>query len=516
MYRVYVEDALAMLQPRRNEINNYERRMAEFEVDDEYLERLKEVLEMRRDMAAELARMLADDPRLMRRLLDRIQGEADTLRDQMSLLAERQKTIAREASAWSSATDQERPALLSAIRAERRSRTAEIAELATVASERFEAWTPFGVSVDDAALREPRDAAKRMVSAAQRLAAAGADDPQRITLGKAVYDAVAQYDAALRRVDVSGDRQALSGHLLNRLAEARKLTTLASSWVQQAKLLDAGDYWQEAAVEQYKLAIETDTLAGKLANLEPQLTAPLPSGSDGVAAISQKTKELLRTLDTEVSANQLSATFAMRRKRDTDAAAKTAAADAAFVKVERLFDEVMRAAIDELDKLPVQDPIASLLQDPTLDELLAMLENEAPLEELLGVPLRPSNLQIIGDWLSRGRGGGGGGGGGGMGQLLAANLNQQQEDAKRRAREAYRQAIARALREQEKAAKKPSDAKPAESKRTEWNTLLSTLEDDLRQGSGRLPPAEYRRAIEYYLSRISRLRTDLDEEDPAE
>ena len=53
----------------------------------------------------------------------------------------------------------------------------------------------------------------------------------------------------------------------------------------------------------------------------------------------------------------------------------------------------MRLAIAELDKLPVQDPVADLLDDPTLDELLAQLEQELPIEELLGIPQRPSNLR---------------------------------------------------------------------------------------------------------------------------
>jgi hypothetical protein len=96
MYRVFVEDSMAMLGPQKPGINDYERKMAEFELDDEYLKRLQEVLKMRRDLQAELAKLLTDDPRLMRRFMDGMMSRGDSLRDQLTLLSERQKQLARE------------------------------------------------------------------------------------------------------------------------------------------------------------------------------------------------------------------------------------------------------------------------------------------------------------------------------------------------------------------------------------------------------------------------------------
>ncbi len=503
MYQVFIEDSLALLTPEDGRINNYQRRLAELEMDDEYLKRLKEVLELQRDMQAELARLLTDDPRLMRRYLDRLTTRNDTLRDQATLLAERQKAISQEAKLWAETDESKRPALLEAIRIDRLSRLTRLAELATLHNERLEAWAPLENTLDDPTLAPLHDLAERAASEALKLAAMPPDQEGRLAEGRKLYATLGKLDAAIRRVEIDGEDAKLATHLLNRLAEVRELTLLASSWIRQTDLLEKGEYWQEAAIEQYKLAMESDTLAGKLAGLERQLAGALPPGSEASDGLAAKANELLTTFDNEVSANQLAATFAMRRGRDAPAVAKTAAADTAFQKVERLFDELMRATLDELDKLPVQDPIAQLLRDPTLDELLAQLENETPLQELLGIPARPSNLRIIGDWMRPGNNGGGGGG------MIAQQLRLQAQAAKRQAQEAYRRALARAKKAEKDAAGKKSK-RVARVKRTEWNTLLSSLRDDLLQGEGRLPPEEYREAIEYYLTRISRLESQAE------
>jgi len=154
----------------------------------------------------------------------------------------------------------------------------------------------------------------------------------------------------------------------------------------------------------------------------------------------------------------------------------------------------MRLAIEELDKLPVQDPVADLLDDPTLDELLAQLEQELPIDELLGIPNRPSNLRIIGDWLRPGSGMGGG-----AAQMVMNQMRQDQERARQQLNRAYQRALARALKEatpQRVAVQQPV-------KLADWNRLVSKLGDDLRQGRDKAPPEQYRRAIEQYFSQIS-------------
>ena len=107
MYRVYIEDTLARLQAERERINSIKRKGVEFDLDEEYLARLKEVLEMRRDLEAELARILSEDPRLLKRFSQSSRSNADTLRDQFTLLARRQSKLTELAGELRSSSDTE-------------------------------------------------------------------------------------------------------------------------------------------------------------------------------------------------------------------------------------------------------------------------------------------------------------------------------------------------------------------------------------------------------------------------
>jgi hypothetical protein len=86
--------------------------------------------------------------------------------------------------------------------------------------------------------------------------------------------------------------------------------------------------------------------------------------------------------------------------------------------------------------------------------------------------------------------------------MIAAQLRRDADRARQNANNAYRQALARALKEQESV--KAERARTL-ALRVEWNKLHSTLSDELLQGKGELLPQEYRRAIEQYFARISRI-----------
>lgn len=503
MYQVFIEDAMISISNSPDPINAYERRLAEFDLDEEYLERLREVLEMRRDLQAELARMLRDDPRLMRRLSDSFQRRGETLRDQMTLLAERQKDLAREGRAWNQADEADRAELLGAIARLRQTRVEEVARQANTIKERFNAWLPLDLKGDNTAFSEVQRSLNDVVNDAARLTATPPEDQTRVQVGRRLYGNVGKLDAALRQVNLGREHGVLDTHLLNRLAETRTLKSQVSSWVRQTTLLEAGQYWEEASIEQYKLAMETDALAGKLATVSSQLAAGVTADPVVAEQIAAHAQSLLKTLDSQLSASQLAAVFAMKRDRPAQAVAKQQQAVEAFDKIEEGFDDLMRMVIDELDKVPPQDPIASLLEDPTLDELMALLENEDDPLEALGIPQRPSNLQTIQDWMRPSARGAGSGGG----RMVTAYLRRQQQEARRRAELAHQEAIARALKEQERLVR-PQRTAPMEATSTDWNQLLSTLPDDLRQAQGEMLPQEYRRMIEQYLSRISRLQPE--------
>lgn len=515
LYSVYLEDALALLLPNQSGINNYERRIAEMEFDDEYLSRLQEVLEMQEEMRAELAKLMSDDPRLMQRFMNLTLTRTDTLRDQLTLLKEEQKAVAREVQAWAASTGEDREALIEAVKQVRRSMLVEIVDQADNLHERLITWLPLSLRKDATEFEEVIAKSQTIAATARKLTVSEAEEDELIAEGHELYQQIKAVDDAIRHVDVGYEHPGLAEHLLNRLVEVRRLTTLTSSWIRQMKLLASGSYSQEVSIVQYKLTTNTDRLAGKLQGLETYLAQTISTDPNVSAALAEKATTLLEILDNDLQPNQLAAAFSLSRERMPEAHQRVQAAMGAFEKAETVFDELMRAIIDELDKVPPQDPIASLLDDPTLDELLADLENEGQLREVLGIPCRPSNLRIIGDWLlpgNRANGGlgVGGNGNGGMSRMIIKQITQRAERNRRRAHATYRRAIARALKEQEAAANTSSRDQSAVGTEVMWNTLLGKLESGLMQGDDDLPPEEYRRAIEQYLSRISRFRQPIE------
>ena len=101
MYEVYVENLHRFLRAQsKPNPNPLERKMAIVEVDQEYLDRLRQVTEMRRDLMAEFARMLADDPRLLSKYMDLIKRRQTSLRDRLTELHKRQEVLATELSGW--------------------------------------------------------------------------------------------------------------------------------------------------------------------------------------------------------------------------------------------------------------------------------------------------------------------------------------------------------------------------------------------------------------------------------
>jgi hypothetical protein len=323
-----------------------------------------------------------------------------------------------------------------------------------------------------------------------------------VTKGQQLYDQLAQLDVALRQIAAREDDAESAAFAANRLVDTRRLIADSSAWLRQLNAYTAGKYTGAAEVEQYRLAMKTEELAGKLGGIEQQLAAMLERADGSLPEpIAKKAREFLSTLDREASPNQLAAVYALHGNIFPRATDRQQAAGAALSKAEKQYDELMKLAITELDKLPVQDPIASLLDDPTLDELLAQLEQEFQLAELLGIPQRSSNLRIIDDWMRPGNNGGGGGNPMAGPNMAKNQVKAEQQRAQRKLDQAYRRTIARALKETE-SMPKVEIAKPA--KLSDWNRLVSELGSDLRQGRDKAPPEQYRRAIEQYFSQISR------------
>ena len=98
MHQIFLEDTQAMLGSSKPSLNPQQRKVAE--VSDEYADKLRKLLEEKKKIMAELAKILADDPRLLRRFMALEELDGTTLRDQMTLLADRQRSLAKQSAQW--------------------------------------------------------------------------------------------------------------------------------------------------------------------------------------------------------------------------------------------------------------------------------------------------------------------------------------------------------------------------------------------------------------------------------
>ena len=539
MYQVYVENSLALLRP-DGQSGNYARKRVEFDLDEEYLARLKEVLEMRNKLRAELARILAEDPRLLRRYLDRQRNGAKVIRSELADLIELQKELNRQTKAWTMVEEDQRDQLASVLMQRHIRDVEEIALTAADLHDRFETWLPLERNVDDPDLTATAELLQQMATATsdvnrvaglyigQQDAAkkeqsdktdtdeesetedetSESNESENEELAELVSDAEELYglfnrlEVLLRQIGLREDGAGLVDFSTRRLKETKELIEVTSAWIRQLKSHQAGEFHRAAEVEQYQLAMSTDTLAGKLANIEQNLAGFLQRDDGSIPeSIAEKARLLLSVLDEKVTPNQLGAVYALRRNQLQRTNSRQTAALEALELAARTYDEMIELTIIELDKLPVGDPLDQ--PDPTLDQLLARLEQEVDIAEELGIPRRPTNLQVIGDWMQD-AGDNGLVTGSNRNQMLINQFREQQRQRQMAIEKAYRQALANAAKEAKagKLVNIPAAA-PARATR-DWNVLASQLEDELQQGRDSAPPERYRKAIEQYFRQISR------------
>ena len=539
LYRVFIENSLALLgQDARGD--RYARKPVEFDLDEEYLARLEEVLKMRNTLRAELARLLGEDPRLLRRFMDSLRNRSENLRNALDDLTWQQEQLNREVKAWAMVQADSRQQLAATLLLYRVQEIDGIATAAAELQDRFHTWLPLRREIQDDDLAATADVVQQIATLTGELSAdahqyvaqqeqtptaekkeaeqadsettgeepqaePGAEVDNLLTNATALYRRFTQLEVLLQAIGSRTQRPDLAGFAANRLLETRRLVAQTSAWIRQVQQQQAGHYPRAAEVRQHRLAIQTDALAGKLADIELQLANLMQRDDRKLPApIANQARKLLATLDQQAAPHQMAAVYALRRNQMPQATARQKSALEALQLAGQQYDQMIQLAIAELDKLPVVDPIAGLLDDPTLDELLRSLEQELPIEELLGIPRRKSNLQIVDDWLRPGGDNAITTGSGGE-FLLMAQLSDQQRRMQRQLETAYQQALARALKE---ADRKNLVARPTIASRdsSDWNRLLSQLGDDLQQGRGKAPPEHYRRAIEQYFRQISRLK----------
>lgn len=479
MHQIFLENSMAMLGGGNPGLNSFDRKMAE--VDDEFAAKMKELLEEKKKIMAELAELLGEDPRLLRRFMAMQQLQADTLRDQMTLLAQRQQSQKAATQKWLTVTHENREATLKDLRSLHARSQFAVSKEAMALFENLTTWLPLDLDPKHASVQSCRDMTTEIIRLSDGAIAKMAQGDT--ANGK---QAAEQSLAAIRRLreelpklnDMAANHARLPRFTQNRADEASALITLQSGWIRKLETLQKGDFHEAAQIDQRQLAVDTKTLHEKLDSMAASLRG-----------VSWETPVLtglfLATITDDILAPQTEAVDAFADKDVKTGAARQSLAAAGFAAAEEQFDNLLKAIIAEMDAAP---PPAEPGQNKTLDQLMAMLEEEMKAAEKLGIPCRPLNISIEKDWMKQG-----------SQPSPSTAAAQQMKAAISDAKESKRRVdeVMENMREDEKEYQFPSA--PAQS----WNVLASKLGEDLQQGRGNVPPERYRKAIEQYFRQIS-------------
>jgi hypothetical protein len=492
MHQIFLEDTQAMLGAKKPVLNPVDRKMAE--VDDAFVEKLQKLLEEKKKIMAELAKILADDPRMLRRYMAMMQLDGTTLRDQMTLLARRQQDLGKEAVQWVDAPQNEKAALAGRLLAFASSEQGDAAALAAQMHENMITWLPLDVPPSTpqvVACQELAANISLLATEASKKAAPESLDAGLATARQVMGKLRLLHDRLpeLERLDPSG--QKFTEYVANRMTETEDLITKQSGWITKVEAIRAGDFPQAAEIDQHRLELDTTLLGEKLDSVAASL--------GGMPIAQVQADALTRTVHREILPEETGATTAFGWKSVKEGAARQAAAVTGFAKAERQFDDLLRLIVTQMDTEP---PPTDPGNNKSLDDMLAMLKNEMKAAETLGIPCRPINVSIMKDWMS---------GGSKSGQQSGQARDRQARAAReqgRRADDQTRKSAEQARRAALELATKAGDGinvpgsgpkKPAKS----WNTLVSQLAEDVRQGRDNVPPEQYRQAIDDYFKTIS-------------
>jgi hypothetical protein len=485
MHQLFIEDTQALLGSKKPVLNPQDRKVAE--VSDEFADKMKKLLEEQKTIMAELAKILADDPRMLRRFLALEQLEGTSLRDQMTLLNRRQQAQQQQVAQWAGATEAERAPLVAGYLASQSAEQIEVSALATKMQENMVTWWPTNLPVD----LEPITACRNLAADVARLSAEAAGQTNLdagLVSGRKAMDQLRALHERLPDLENTGDGLAM--FVANRMDETGTLITRQSGWIKKIEALRAGDFPQAAEVDQHQLTVDSTGFSEKL----DAASAAYKGMSELIGA---QADQLILTVRDGVLPEQSDAGAALAKKSLKTAANHQAEATNAFNNAEAQFDGLLHAIIAKLDAAP---PPSDPGQAKTLEDLLAMLENEKRAAEGLGIPCRPINVAVMKDWLKSGSNPGQG-----QGRAQALAAQQQARTAsdrmQRTGNRARTEARVRSAKASETAATGPEAGPkhPASS----WNTVVSQLGDEIRQGRDSVPPEQYRQAIEQYFNTIS-------------
>lgn len=512
MYRVFVEDAYALLETNPGSINRFQRRVGEVELSDEQLERIKEVEAMRHRLMAEIAKLLRRDPRLMRRYLDNLRDTSRSFRDRLTLLAERQMRIARQLGSWSDLPAEVVNRLSRGQMLQRQVMDAEsIAQDLSEFYRDFETWLPLNQRVDDPSVKtflglagtaaatartigvssaqllaqphpESSESVRREVdSEADRDSDSEAEPggsatltPERITSDVQTLGDDLEHMMAMLPHLVDGESNAQTRRFIaNRISQLQQIRRRLTLWQHTFRALEGDNYHQFLLAHQQNLRSETTRYAQQIAEIPAEISNLLMESPEQAELVGMA-EALVERVQGKLIDAQLAVELGLRAKQTRRSNEALVRAIREFEQAEATFDELLKRIYAALDQ---EAPSPADPREPFLDELLALLGAERELFDSLRLEANPLNLTIISDWLSSG---------GMLGAIGGIGRDRGRPRGHGRGN-ANDGAAVTSLTEAP----------------TAWNTLVSKLRDELLQGNGNPPPEEYREAIEAYFERLS-------------
>ena len=523
MYDVYVKKRQMLMREARQNLNPLDRKMGIIEVDQAYLDRLAEVLKLRREMMEEFARMLGDDPRLLSRYLELTKRHQASLRDQLSEISQRQFDMTEETLNWLQIDDAQREDLWSVIIDLRLATADDLAKDASELSERVEKQMPLGVEVAAAAPAEIIAQGKQIATAARTIrmdadnvaAEYGkATDPNRLHVN--AHSLVIQCERLFSLLDrlqfENNGNIGLDQYVESRIQETRAVADQANLWANLSNSIAASSYPSLVESEQHRLAIATQLLRVNMLEMEDDLIEQFQRLID--SDLPGEIKDMIRTLHRLMEAitfNQLAVSFRSGQDRLDDAAKQQQLASDRLAEAESLFDKIRRTVVERLDENNPNNPNIADLVDPTLDAFLAQLEREPNIATQLGIPNRSTNLRIQADSV--------------LWQQSAQNaLGMAADAAGERARQAMKmQRDESDANPKQGRAEKPESREPSQSEKERLeeakraqDDLAKTLAEIEKQRESRELPAGQRERLEQMAKELRKLLDAPDGDESAE
>jgi hypothetical protein len=539
MHQVFVEDMQTLmknckppLNPRTGEID---------EVDEDVVKAIEEYYEELKKLMDELAKVLADNPELLRRFLAAMRMDAYTIRDQLTLLAMRQEEEAATVAGWAEAeTEEDRAAILEGMRQRLAEEQESIARDAELLTDNMVTWLPLDADKEDVDVQESEKLAAQLASrtrdAARSMRERDLPEVRRLLdEGELANEGLQGCLAELGSKGGANGRMSL--YVANRLGEAEVLAIRQDEWREKLDAVEQGWFERAGQVGQYRLALDTVDYGVKLDRLVPLLRSLSEE-------IGVKARDLEETVSTDVVDHQIGACMGLQDRDNLYARDEQGKALEDFERAEKTFDELLTL----VEKNAAACKGGGKCKLPTVEEILAMLENECKACEKLGAACRKINVMVQMDWMKPGSGSGmGSGSGSGMGSgtgtgtgtgtgMGQGNANaqgrptrsatsrsmQRMMEAHLRAAQNYMQRAAERMEEASRQAGTSArelrqvDGRPPETERRdqfrmppdgydlrEWDTLVSDLEKELLQARGNEPPREYEDAINAYFRTIA-------------